>query len=88
MKHKTLFRLALNVIGVLLIALALPELIKDVAGFIRTYRLQGSTAGWAAPMSMTEHLFWLTIAPLMQIGIGAYLLSGAPLVVEPTASET
>lgn len=81
MKHKTWFRLVLKAIGILLIALALPDLIYHLAGILRTYRLQGTWSGWPQ-LSMTETILWVCVSPVIQIGIGAYLLSGASLLAD------
>lgn len=76
MKHKTLFRLMLKVIGVLLFAQGLAYLVAQ-SGWVVSMLLQSGgpgPSGWAALLMPLGHA--------LQIGLGLYLFFGGRWVVD------
>jgi hypothetical protein len=83
MKHKTWFRLAMKLIGILLIGFGLPQFVTDAVNYIswrEWYLAQGRTPDGALPE-------WLSIAlTLMPSGLqsafGVYLLAGGGWIID------
>lgn len=75
MKHKTLFRLLLKAIGILLIAFAIPELVAIMAYYL-IVELPGS-ANWSA-----ANWIYSMLAPAIQTAIGAYLFLEGKWVID------
>jgi len=81
MKHKTWFRLVVKAIGILLIALGLPEAIMGTAEVIYAYRVQRNWSTATAPMPVWEVVLWQIAPPVLRVILGLYLLLGGEWLV-------
>ncbi len=85
MKHKTWFRLVLKAIGILLVGLSLPDLVKFVAQM--GHFSVGSFASGRFPVPPPPTWWWVwnlvpeVIGHLLQLGLGLYLLFGGKWIV-------
>jgi hypothetical protein len=82
MKYKTLFRLVLKAIGVLLIGLGLPGFGGSLASI--SYQLWSASQPGAAPLATSYwwSQFYLFAGPLLQLIFGLYLLLGGKWILE------
>jgi hypothetical protein len=73
MKYKTLFRLALKIVGILLVAQAIPILFRSVIQTIATL---------ASPATGNFPLWYLVpVAYALQVGLGIYLFFAGEWIV-------
>ena len=83
MKHKTWFRLVVKAIGILLIGFAIPEFALNLASFVTA--MSSGIVGYGGAGLTSEDKVLLSITyfagPIIQLGIGIYLLAGAQWLV-------
>ncbi|MCH8344127.1 MAG: hypothetical protein IH983_09070 [Planctomycetes bacterium] len=86
MKHKTWFRLVLKAIGVLLVGLSLPDIVKLVAQ-MGHFSVSRSFASGRFPVPPPPNWWWVwnlvaeAIGHLLELGVGLYLLLGGKWIV-------
>lgn len=83
MKHKTLFRLALKAIGILLLGFAIPQLTETATltlAYLREYFYFGVAPNWAVgdPLLFSSR----PIGGLLQVAFALYLLFGGRWIVD------
>jgi hypothetical protein len=76
MKHKTLFRLMLKAIGVLVVIQSFANLVMYLSYIIQAWGLPSPPAGFARQFA------WQSIGPLFQIAAGLYLFLGGRWVAD------
>jgi hypothetical protein len=79
MKYKTWFRLVLKAIGVLLIGLALPSLVREVGSMFLYQSMFATNPGTLQLDDITAWL-WSLSPPVIQMAIGLYLILGGAWV--------
>jgi hypothetical protein len=75
MKHKTLFRLLVKAIGILLLAFAIPELVGVMAYYLII--ASPGSAAWS-----TSNWIYSMLGPAIQAAIGAYLFLEGKWVID------
>lgn len=81
MKHKTLFRLAIKILGLALLGFGLPQLIISLASIINLIVIQLGMGSSPFSMPFDWSMIGWVLGPLVQLLFAAYLLFGGEWIV-------